>query len=246
MNRAQLLDPETLDADLAPEGGAVPGDGLEEEVLEELSLMRAIMLRFARRIDARADTPEGQKELPRLTNAVTRAMRALRQIQVLQLEVAGKRPVAVRRGPAANGAGDAAANANRSAGAKDPKRFGHNGYPFENGDYDDYDDYTDQERKLLGRAIFRDRVKRMRAAMKEDFEAAGRPHFCREAPVKQFELITSIPHPALDRCLPGIEREIVFLIFGEDNVKLSLGPGPPGVLEKFDELCRKYPPSKPA
>jgi hypothetical protein len=243
MNRAQLLDTETWDADLASDGGAVPDDGLEQGILEELSLMRAIMLRFARRLDVRADTPEGQKELPRLTNAVTRSMRALRQIQVLQLEVAGKRPVAVRRGTGAGGARDAAANANTPAEAKDPKRFGPDGYPFDHGDYNDYDDYTDAERKLRARAIFRDRVKRMTAAMKEDFEAAGRPHCCREAPVKQFELITTLPHPALDRCLPEIEPEIVYLIFGEKLVRLSLGPGPPEVLEKFDELCRRFPPS---
>jgi len=225
--------------DWEPEGEAVPEIGLEQGILNQLGDMRGLMERFARRLDARADTEEGQKALPQLTNAAVKAVRALRQIAVLQLEIAGKRALPAQkgpnqRGPNQRGPGDASVARNK-AEPGDPDRWYPEGYPFDNGDYTDYDDYTDSEREQLEAAKFEQKLERVGAAVDEDLVAAGRSELCRLAPVVKFKLIFGIPHPALDRCLAEGEPGDIYAIFErEDIVPPRLGTGPPGVLEEYD------------
>src|SRR5471032_1056 len=64
---------------------------LKAAIQAELTEGRGIAMRFLRRLDAKAETEEGQEDLARLNNAAVKAMRALRQIGVLQLEIAGLR-----------------------------------------------------------------------------------------------------------------------------------------------------------
>jgi hypothetical protein len=236
-----------LEAETPPVGGVAPEGGLEQAIQDELSEMRAITLRFARRLDARADTDEGRKELTQLSNAAVRSARSFRQVAVLQLEIAGKRPLAnsgANGGAGANAGGKQAAADKAKSQATNPSRWYPKGYPFARGDYTDYDDYTDEERKMLEQAKFGERIRLMEAAVDEDFRAAGREDICREAPITKFELVFGIPHPALDRCFAEVEPGDVYRIFGLKNVlPPRLGAGPPGVLEEYDAKYGHYPKS---
>ena len=225
------------DDDMSPEGEVAPGD-LEQEILAELSEMRGIMVRFARRLDARAETPEGQEELPKLNNAAVKAVQALRRIGVLQLEMLGKRPLPNVRAP----------NAAPANGSRDPARRSRRypeGAPYLRGDYTDYDDYTDEDRQELRRAKFEAQLKGLAAAMDEDFRAAGREDICNQSPETKSRLIFSIPHPALDRWVECAEHSDVYTVFGVENVlPLKLGPGPPDPLAAFDAKGKRLAPDR--
>jgi len=242
MDRGEPFTTLPEDDDMPPEGGAAPGD-LEQEILAELSEMRAIMVRFARRLDARAETPEGQQELPKLNNAAVKAVQALRRIGVLQLEILGKRPLPNVRPPNAAPTG---APANRSRLKFEPgvpNRWHPDPPPYLRGDYTDYDDYTDAEREALKREKFGARIALMGKALDEDFRAAGREDVCGQSPETKSRLIFSIPHPALDRWVAETAPGDVFAVFGFENVlPLKLGPGPPDPLAAFDERSKAFPP----
>ena len=221
--------------------------GLEQAIQDELSEFRAITLRFARRLDARADTEEGQTEL---TQSEQRGGSLGAVVPAGGGAAAGNRGQAAalpnsgaNAGSGANADGKQAADKAKSQ-ATNPSRWYPKGYPFARGDYTDYDDYTDEERKMLEQAKFGQRIRLMEAAVDEDFRAAGREEICRQAPITKFELVFGIPHPALDRCLAEVEPGDVYRIFGFKNVlPPRLGTGPPGVLEKYDAQYGHHPKS---
>src|ERR1700722_12380114 len=86
-----------------PETGEL---SLQEALQADLTRLRGYNMRFAERLDAAAEKEERPERLAQLNNASVKAARAVRQIAVLQLEIAGERPLPNVRAPAA------AANAN--------------------------------------------------------------------------------------------------------------------------------------
>jgi hypothetical protein len=226
--------------DEAPPEGDAAGDALEREILDELSEMRGIMLGFARRIAALGGETQEPETLAKLNNAAVRTARAHRQVAVLQLEIAGKRPLASQRGAAhiaqpddgAPGAGHKVRQ--RSQSERFPK-----GLPYGHGDLTDYDDYTDAERRGLESARFFDRLKPLFAALDEDFKAAGRDDICREAPATKFKLIFYIPHPATDRAIAAAQPADVCTIFAMgDRLPPVAGTGPPEIWAAYNERRR--------
>jgi hypothetical protein len=209
-----------------PETGEL---SLQEAIQADLSRLRAFNMRFAERLDAMAEKEERPERLSQLNNASVKAARAVRQIAVLQLEIAGERPLANSRAPAAP------ANANKP---KDQVEGPNNGprpcpRPWEKGDYTDYDDYTDDDRRICLKAIVGEAREKLRAAQNEDFRAAGREEPCRESFNTKLELIHGIPHPAFNECLKGIDPEIALLLLGPHRLNTVLAPQP-DVLAEYD------------
>jgi hypothetical protein len=214
-----------------------PADTLVDDIQAELAEMRGIVLRQARRMEARAEVDDSTDGLAKLNTGIAKAARAFRQIAVLQLEIAGERPLPGTRAPRA--AAQAADDEPEDAYARSARWDEKHGYPFNHGDYTEYDDYTDWERGQLAEAVVHERLFRVVAAMDADFRAAGRDEVLNMAPVDKFKMILDLPHPALDACLSGIEPEYVLLFF-EGDVRMALGPGPPGIWEEHDAFRKQY------
>ena len=210
-----------------PETGEL---SLQEAIQADLSRLRGFNMRFAERLDAAAEKEERPERLAQLNNASVKAARAVRQIAVLQLEIAGERPLPNARAPAAP------ANANKP---KDEVEGPKNGprpcpRPWEKGDYKDYDDYTDDDRRIVMNAIINAAREKLRAAQNEDFRAAGRERPCRESFNTKLELIHGIPHPAFDECLKGIDFEIAQYLLGRSCVVPVLVPESSNALAEYD------------
>jgi len=204
---------------------------LQEAIQADLTRIRGYNMRFAERLDAMAEKEERPERLAQLNNASVKTARAVRQIAVLQLEIAGERPVANVRAPAA------AANANKPE-AVQPKSY-KNGprpcpRPWEKGDYTDYDDYTDDDLRICLNAIVDEAREKLRDAQDEDFRAAGRERPCRESFATKLELIHGIPHPAFDECLKGINPEIALLLLGPHCLNTALAPRSPDALAEYE------------
>lgn len=250
-------DPHPNSPDISPQTGTAPAasaGSLADQIQAELSEMRGAMLRFVRRLDARAETPEGQEDLPRLSTAMVKVARAHRQISVLQLETAGERPLPQARGTAvmgaarrvAEGAARAvdgamrsnhpdAANPDRTPLERDPERYV-DGYPFMHGDYTEYDDYSDEEKAECRLRRLGSVLHAMCDEMDKDFIAADAPELVRQSPKVKVKMILGIPHPALDEFLKTVDPHDVIHLFGEDVLPLQLGPGPPGKWERHREM----------
>jgi hypothetical protein len=221
---------------MSPPDADAANAALKAAIQAELTEARGIEMGFLRQLDAKAKTEEGQEDLVRLSNAAVKAARALRQIGVLQLEIAGLRDQPGHRTPAA------AAPANQNA--PQPKPYKNGPKPrddaWTNGDYTEYDDYTDWELNACRNAKMSDNLELIAKAMREDLIAHGRMDAAKEAPIDQVELVRAIPHPALEACLNTIEPHYSFLVFGEDKVHLSLRPGAPDVWAEYDAKKAKY------
>jgi len=202
---------------------------LKDAIQADLMELRAMQMRFARRLDKAAETEERPERLAQLSGAAAKVARAVRHTGMFQLELAGQRPI--------GRAAAAPANQNKPGTRSPEDRKGYRPCPrpWEMGDYTDYDDYTDRDRLLLAKAFIDARRRVMVAAMDKDFRAAGRQDVCGQPPAKKFELILGIPHPTFDKCIQDIEPEFIYKWIGEDNVYLALGPGPPDAWTKYDE-----------
>ena len=64
---------------------------LRDAIQADLMRLRAMQMRFAERLDRAAEKEERPERLAQLSGAVAKAARAVRQIGVLQLELAGER-----------------------------------------------------------------------------------------------------------------------------------------------------------
>src|SRR5579859_1114203 len=197
MHREQPC-PDPEEADEAEYGEGMSEVDLEAEIQGELSEMRQMVVEFGRLLIAKGRQADSADELVKLSNAANRAARAHRQIGVLQLEIAGKRPLPGTRAPRE---ASAVKNGEPSPEVEaQSERRVRSGLPFEYGDYDDYDDYTEDERVERDlRQLFLDRKGPLLTAMDEDFKAAGRADIVRESPKTKYKLIYYIPHPNLDR-----------------------------------------------
>ena len=225
---------ETDDLDwITPPDADAANAALKAAIQAELTEARGIEMGFLRQLDAKAKTEEGQADLPRLSNAAVKAARALRQIGVLQLEIAGLRDQPGHRAPAA-----ALATAPANQNAPQPKPYKNGPKPrddaWTNGDYTEYDDYTDRELEACRDAKMGGNVQLIAEAMRADLIAHGRMDAANEAPIDQVELVRAIPHPALDTCINNIEPYYSFLVFGEDKVQVGLRPGAPNVWAEYD------------
>jgi hypothetical protein len=217
----------------ADDGADAPGEAmspyeLQAAIAADLNELRAVGMRFLRRIDARADTPEGEEMLPQLNNAMVKVARAVRQVAVLQLEVAGLRQPGNARAPAA-----APANQNEKA-----EKTGNGDRPcprpWDKGDYNDYDDYSDDERRIVLRALIDSKRKTLVAAMNDDFRAAGRDDVLGQSQMTKCKMILGIPHPNLDAWLEAERDYAEFFFEAEDILPPRVGPGQPGVWEAWD------------
>lgn len=212
---------------MAPPDADAADAALKAAIQAELTEARGVEMRFLRRLDAEAETEEGRKDLPRLSNAAVKAARALRQIGVLQLEIAG-----LRDQPGVRPAPSAPANQNV------PKPYVNGPKPrdfaWAHGDYTEYDDYKDWELNACQSAKMSANIEKISDAMYEDAAAHGRADLCKLAPIDLAKLITAIPHPALNRCLNAIEPLYAYLVFGEENVELTLRPGAGEALAEHD------------
>ena len=209
---------------------------LKAAIQAELTEARGITMRFLRRLDAKAETEDGQEDLARLNNAAVKGARALRQIGVLQLEIAGLRNQPGSRAPAAAATG---APANQNV----PKPYKNGSKPRDdawlNGDYTEYDDYTDRELNACRNAKMTDNLGSIADAMRADLIAHGRADAANDAPVNQVELVRAIPHPALEACLNTIEPHYALLVF-DGHVHLSLRPASPDVWAEYDAKQALY------
>jgi hypothetical protein len=205
---------------------------LRDAIQTDLEKLRAMQMRFAERLDKAAENEERSERLAQLSGAVSKAARAVHNIAVLQLDLAGERP--------SGRVAAAPANQNKSATRPPEERKGFRPCPrpWDLGDYTDYDDYTDRDRLLLAKAFVDSRRRVMVAAMDKDFRAAGRGDVCGQSPATKFDLILGIPHPAFDTCIQDVEPEFIYKWLGEDNVYLALGPGPPHAWAKYEEKER--------
>jgi hypothetical protein len=209
-----------------PETGEL---SLQEALQADLTRLRGYNMRFAERLDSAAEKEERPERLAQLNNASVKAARAVRQIAVLQLEIAGERPLPNVRAPAA------AANANKPE-SPEPYMNGPRPCPrpWDTGDYTDYDDYSDDERGIVLKAMMDEALEKLRAAQNEDFRAAGRERICRESFNTKLELIGGIPHPAFDECLKSIDFKLALLVVGPDRLDTMLKPGSPDALAEYD------------
>lgn len=230
-NERSYMDP-TEGADAL--GEAMSPAELQAAVAADLNELRAVTMRFVRRLDAKADTVEGEEMLPQLNTAVVKAARAVRQIAVLQLEVAGLRQQPNARAPAAAPANQNTEKHKTSYGNRPCPR------PWDDGDYNDYDDYTDEERDIVARAGLNARMVTVVDAMNADFRAAGRDDVLNQSPRTKFEMILGIPHPKTDECIKDLEHELVYYFFGENVLPPRLGPGPPDVWAKWDADRKRH------
>jgi hypothetical protein len=215
-----------------PETGEL---SLQEAIQADLSRLRAYNMRFAERLDAMAEKEERPERLSQLNNASVKTARAVRQIAVLQLEIAGERPLPNVRAPAAN--------ANKPEVAeREPYKNGPRPCPrpWDKGDYKDYDDYTDEDRRICLHVLTNATIEKLRDAQDVDFRAAGREGPCRESFNKKLELIHGIPHPAFDECLKGINPEIALLLFGAHRLNTMLAPGSPDALAEYDAKEKEW------
>jgi hypothetical protein len=212
---------------------------LKAAIQAELTELRGICMRFARRLDAKAETEQGQEDLAQLNNAAVKAARAVRQVGVLQLEIAGLRDrPGTRRSLGEGGA------ANQNAPKTEAKPY-KNGpkprdYAWADGDYTEYDDYADWELSACQSAKMTADLSRISDAMYADLTAHGRADACDQAPASLVELVRAIPHPALDACLNAMEPMYAFLVFGDENVRLTLAPASPDVWAEFDAQQKLY------
>jgi hypothetical protein len=217
-----------------PETGEL---GLQEAIQADLSRLRGYNMRFAERLDAMAEKEARPERLSQLNNASVKAARAVRQIAVLQLEIAGGRPLANSRAPATQ---------NKSSNEfLDSVRPKHGPRPrdraWEHGDYIEYDDYTDEERWRCIEAKVENRIDRLNEAMDEDLRAAGRDDVCGESLNTKFKLILSIPHPAFNEALRGIEPALIYHFLGSDNLlPPALAPGVPDAWAEYDTRQKLY------
>jgi hypothetical protein len=219
---------ETDDLDwIAPPDADASNAALKAAIQAELTEARGVEMRFLCRLDAEAETEDGRKDLPRLSNAAVKAARALRQIGVLQLEIAGMRDQPGSR-PAA------AAPANQDA----PKPYVNGPKPrdfaWAHDDYTEYDDYKDWELSACRHSRIEAVTKRICKAVQQDLIAHGRPDAARESLISLKEMIRAIPHPALEACLNDIDPGYAYVFFGEDNVRLSLQPPTTDVWAEYD------------
>jgi hypothetical protein len=220
----------------APSEAVGPAEGLQASIAADLDELRDIGMRFVRRLDARADTPEGQEMLPQLNTAMVKAARCVRQVAVLQLEVAGLRQQAGTRAPAA-----AAKPANQNAksmwseeGPRPSER------PWESGDYKFYEDYTDHDQYLAADAKVDADVMSLEEAMHADFRAIGRTNFNGLSPKMLCKFILNIPHPATDACIKTIDQGLLEFFFGDDLLPPKLGPGEPGALAEWEAYEKEH------
>jgi hypothetical protein len=220
-----------------PETGEL---SLQEAIQADLSRLRGYNMRFAERLDAMAETEQRPERLAQLNNASVKTARAVRQIAVLQLEIAGERPLPnVRTAPAAA----SAANVNKTEAAEpEPYRNGPRPCPrpWDKGDYTDYDDYTDNDRRICLKVMTDAAIEKLRAAQNEDFRAAGREAACKESFNTKLELIHGIPHPAFDECLKGIHPDVALLLFKPSSLYTALLPQSPDALAEYDAKEAKW------
>ena len=205
---------------------------LKAAIQAELTEAREIEMGFLRQLDAKAKTEEGQEDLPRLSNAAVKAARALRQIGVLRLEIAGLRDQPGHRAPAA------------PANQNTPKLYVNGPKPrdgaWAHGDYTEYDDYNDWELDACRRSRIEAVTERICKAVQQDLIAHGRPDAAKESLVSLVEMVRAIPHPALEACLNDIDPDFAYGYFGEDNVRLSLRPASPDVWAQYDAKKARY------
>ena len=215
--------------DIAVEDDALSGSGLARAIQSDLAELRGICMGFARQVAAKAERQAAageDDELVRLNAAAAKAARAVRFIAVLQLEIDGQRQTPGTRVPAP-------ANGNMPRGGSRGRR-GPDGAPISDRDY---------ERLEESETIIEDWLLEQHAliapVLKADFIAADRPDAARQALVHQAKLVLGIPHPNLDACLKTLDPRYATYLFGEENVSLVLGPGPPGAWEDFDQFVEQ-------
>ena len=212
-----------------------PEAALLADIQAELTELRGITMRFARRLDRQADTEEGKEDLARLNNSAVKAARAVRQVAVLQLEIAGLRDQPGSRPAAA----PKPANQNKAGPrVNGPKPCD---YAWTHGDYTEYDDYTDWELETCREEAIGAGMRKIADAARADLTAFGRADVCGEAPRGFAEMVRAIPHPALDECLNSLEPIYAQLLFGKDNVTFSLKPATMACWEAYDADNAKYP-----
>ena len=217
-------------------GEAMSPEELQASIAADLNELRTVAMRFVRRLDARAETAEGEATLPQLNTAMVKAARAVRQVAVLQLEVAGLRQQAGTRAPAS-----AAAPANQNGksiwtdnGPRPSEK------PWQNGDYELYSDYTDQDEYLAAGAKVEASVISLEKAMHEDFRAVGRTDFESLSAKMLCKFILNIPHPATNECIETIEPALLEFFFGADLLPPKLGPGEPRAWEEWEAYEREH------
>jgi hypothetical protein len=152
---------------------------------------------------------------------------------VLQLEIAG-----LRDQPGSRPAAAVPANQNTPKPYKNgpkPRDFA-----WGHGDYTEYDDYQDWELNACRRSKIEAVTERICKAVQQDLIAHGRPDAAKESLVSLVEMVRAIPHPALEACLNNLEPQYAYLLFGEENVRLSLHPASPDVWAEYDAKQKLY------
>jgi hypothetical protein len=230
-NNRSYMDP-TEGADAF--GEAMSTDELQASIAADLNELRGVAMRFVRRLDARAETAEGEENLPQLNTAMVKAARAVRQIAVLQLEVAGLRHQAGTRAPAAAPANQNAKSLWTDNGPRPSEK------PWQTGDYEYYSDYSDQDQYLAADAKVEASVISLEKAMHEDFRAVGRTNFENLSAKMLCKFILNIPHPATDECIKTIEPPLLEFFFGTDLLPPKLGPGESGTLAEWEAYEREH------
>jgi len=216
-------------------GFAEDEPSLKDAIQADLTRLRAMQMRNAERLDRAAETEERPERLAQLNNASVKAARAVRQIAVLQLEIAGERALPNVRAPAAPAPADRRRPNLLDNGPRPSPR------PWEEGDYADYDDYTDEEAALATETKVNEQILRLEEAVDQDLRAAGREDVCREAPILKFKLILGIPHPAFDECQKSIDAALLYFFLGRENLlPPALSPDAPDAWAEYDERQRLY------
>lgn len=231
--RTEIRDPEIYErAEALSE--AASSHELQAAIAADLDELRAVGMRFVRRIDARAEKPEAEEDLARLNNSMVKAARAVRQIAVLQLEVAGLRQPAGARVQAATPANENEKAEKTGNGNRPCPR------PWDKGDYNDYDDYSDWDREIAARALIDSKRKALVAAMDADFRAASRDDVLGQSQLTKCKMILGIPHPNLDIWLEAEGDYVDFFFDGEDILPPRLGLGQPDIWEAWDADRKQY------
>ena len=234
MKAEHVIDLEDEVADLPDDeppvryGMAYFHEQLEEDLLNDLQELRQTCMASSREMKAR-QTVEPEN-LTSLNAGIVKVARAVRQIGVLQLEIAGLRQPAQTRGPvAANGNAPAGKAQQPGQGGSDDRTRG------------DYNDYNDDKEHWYGadeeywpplskaEAEFNESMDRVCAALDADFEAAGiKEQTDRASKADKVEIYAyRVPHPTLDECIKTVRVDDLFAIFGIENLRVTLGPGPP-------------------
>jgi hypothetical protein len=208
---------------------------LKDAIQADLTRLRAKQMRFAERLDRAAEKEERSERLAQLNNAAVKTARAVRQIAVLQLEIAGERPLPNVRTPPAPAPPTRTKPSFCEHGPRPSPK------PWEEGDYTDYDDYTVEESEWATEMKVNNQILRLEVAMDADFRAAGREDVCREAPILKFKLIMGIPHPAFDACQKTVDLALLCHFLGEENLQpLALLPDAPDGWAEYDEMQRLH------